>query len=150
MDAMGSAESRWNRFAGTLCATLVCLFGAGCDGVLRINGQVISAPGLAESVVYIDEAPPHLVRVVPVTGATVRVVENPDFEPEESALRRQDLTTDASGRFYYFSVTCPCEFDVGIDAAAEGYKPLSRRFTHDPERDHTMTIVLAIDEERSN
>jgi hypothetical protein len=142
---MRPTNHRASRLSVGLCAC-AALISVGCDGTLTIDGQVVSATGIATSIVYIDEGPPKFVKAIPVEGAIIHVVESPDRKNlDESAPWQEKLRTDANGRFHYFSVTCPCDFDVSLSATANGFRPYSGRFRHHG-RAHNVTIVLAAGE----
>jgi hypothetical protein len=117
-----------------LAAVLCC----GCDGAISIEGTVVTAPGVEESRVYVDQAAPDLRGMKALDRAIVSIVESPG---DNSAARRID-TSSVTGAFTYFAITCPCKFPVELAISRAGYATVTDTFVH-RTRDHKVLVVLA-------
>jgi hypothetical protein len=124
-------------WASHLGLVLAC---TACDGALSIKGTVVTAPGLKESRVYVDQQAPELSGVQPLGSAIVRVIESPG---RSDSLWRGTDTTTAAGAFSYFSVTCPCQFPVEVSISRPGYIPVTDTFMHRSSEDHAVMVLLA-------
>jgi hypothetical protein len=112
-----------------------------CDGTITVDGMVLTASGLERSQVYIDTPAPELAEATPLDSVLVDIIENPSNQ-EPNAMGHGSDTTKSDGKFHYFAVTCPCEFDVKIGIRRSGYEEIERIFRHGMQ-DHRIVIHLA-------
>jgi hypothetical protein len=126
--------------SAVVLAALLSVSVVGCDGALRIDGVVLTAPGLEESRIYIDQDPPRVQGARYIAGAVVTVTEDTSRHDD---LWKQTDTTPTSGAFRYYSTTCPCEFTPQISVSHPAYGPVTASFLHHPGTDHRITVLLA-------
>jgi hypothetical protein len=110
---------------------LLCCFFAlatsltGCDSVFQCKGNVfewVDAPNYKEGEIYVNELPPEL----PPEGYNLQPIASAKISFDGGKLAV--LSSDNEGKFEYWSVVPPVEYNMKITVEKDGYYPVEKKF----------------------
>jgi len=140
---------------GTLFSVL---FLAGCpiaDGFLSVQGVVyawVDAPADAEGRIYISEAIPTNIRLLPLEGVYLWVISNVSEADLLSGLPTEQALdiSGPDGRVAHSGSAPTGEYHVGIKVALDGYQPATQIVPHrnDGQDSHDFVAILVAESSR--